>query len=1357
MPPEFERLMESVVGGGWTRFGDGAYAPLGRALRGFDLRATVAAVAGLLTVPVHQPGTIRLEVLLHLAVVHCRGDRAPTLVDVRGWVEEMLAALPVRRAEDPVEDVCVSNVIAPGGNYRLFQGVWESSDRWLQAVLDAFLHTAWGRDRLRVLAPVVALLRLSDAAAERAGLARWASPDRAEAADAFLAPDLDLPALQQRMTFTTADLTTLGVAVEDLRPFLLPPTARGRVRAEALGHSTLERFPLLAVEGGLVLALPTAVSPAARRYVVEECARRGELPAFRGVLRDAHYHAVVEEALRHVDAPDGVGRLLLPTEGLPRPTGPVHWDEVLCPIDEDKLAQVLLLHPLLDGVVQVGLDTPADLGAAEANLVRHMEATARHLAPHAAGGLTVLVIGGVGGGLMLPYPTLPAGWHCVVMSAANFETFAWSRDASLLRLWKLQEQAARLTGAGVQIVETNDALTTYAYWAGHGFAFCPAEFPFPPAHPGLLTIGTDLVRSFRLEERRRHDVHAVPVDAADTALRVRRLGPTAIFPSMLGRPIYVADELLRRGELAGVYEHPELSVWVWAAAPEDPPAVREFVYQLWEGLLSWLDRLVPQLTALLEPPPRAGRPAPVVHVRLAVSDEPGWQHFTEPGHPPEARPMATLDAQAGVVAITVPFGFIPMLRRPANDGERALLEVVSEALVTWLTRDAAGPGAAPQATEAEALVIAHQAVRDAMCGEGTRFLHMFDAAGPTDELAVLRPGRAKSPRFLFPEDQATWEDGLAWSVVDRATLGVLRAPAPEGEAAGAAVPAAEPPPSDVVPSAAPPTPNAGPRASAGPVPNAPSDAGPGQDLDDVRELVGDPACTAALGALVDVLWTDLRDRLREINGPSLVTRAVENSEAIFRDREHWRRTSSALLALYGETDEVGRISAERDGRRSAAGNAARVLAEMAVCTCPRDGGRAASLADYDRLVAGVHLLIEAAFDSDAIHHGLAEPRLRVHPNGTIDADRGFVAALLNPFAVEVHSADFRAAADGYAELYRPRHDSTLAPAGPDDPAPLADGDPELPALFAPDFVAAFTAEYGIAPSRLLDGLAELVGLGLEGGSLVVSSTRGAVAGRLAEARGFTAQEATAFFGMLALVPRDDWAVTPKGFRARDWQPWRFRRRLSVVARPLVTFGGDDAAPLIFGMYQLGASVSYLFENMRSAWLPEEFFRSRAMIRFRGSVVNAEGAAFTQDVAARLRDAGWEVRTEVLMSTLGASPELGDLDVVAWRAGDDRLLLIECKRLQPARTVGEIGELLTQFRGETGDRLGRHVRRCDWVREHMGETARALGLPDHGRVVAPLLVTNRDVPMRFRTDLPLSPNQIVPLGGLVDRVGQSPGR
>jgi hypothetical protein len=115
-----------------------------------------------------------------------------------------------------------------------------------------------------------------------------------------------------------------------------------------------------------------------------------------------------------------------------------------------------------------------------------------------------------------------------------------------------------------------------------------------------------------------------------------------------------------------------------------------------------------------------------------------------------------------------------------------------------------------------------------------------------------------------------------------------------------------------------------------------------------------------------------------------------------------------------------------------------------------------------------------------------------------------------------------------------------------------------------------------------------------------------------------------------------------------------------------------------------------------------------------------------------------------MTQLGASPVLGDMDVLAWREGDRRLLCIECKRLRPARTVMEILEVLNQFRGDAKDRLGRHIARIEWLKAHLREAGRGIRASLAGLDVVPLLITNAVVPMQFVADLPIGPNQVLPL-------------
>src|SRR2546421_7896483 len=170
VPPGLAAAFSALSAGDSTLVGAEEYSELGRALKEFDPEFTIPAIAGLLTVPEYQAANIRIELLLHLAVLHCRGGKRPRITDVARWLQITLANLPVRRMEDPLEDVHVSNVVAPGGNYRIFEGTWESNDYYLQDVLDCVFQSRSSAEFTPVGRPIAALLRLSDAVATRGRL-----------------------------------------------------------------------------------------------------------------------------------------------------------------------------------------------------------------------------------------------------------------------------------------------------------------------------------------------------------------------------------------------------------------------------------------------------------------------------------------------------------------------------------------------------------------------------------------------------------------------------------------------------------------------------------------------------------------------------------------------------------------------------------------------------------------------------------------------------------------------------------------------------------------------------------------------------------------------------------------------------------------------------------------------------------------------------------------------------------------------------------------------------------------------------------------------------------------------------------
>jgi hypothetical protein len=100
----------------------------------------------------------------------------------------------------------------------------------------------------------------------------------------------------------------------------------------------------------------------------------------------------------------------------------------------------------------------------------------------------------------------------------------------------------------------------------------------------------------------------------------------------------------------------------------------------------------------------------------------------------------------------------------------------------------------------------------------------------------------------------------------------------------------------------------------------------------------------------------------------------------------------------------------------------------------------------------------------------------------------------------------------------------------------------------------------------------------------------------------------------------------------------------------------------------------------------------------GHANNIQRTEFNSSVADRMEELGWRVRKEVKLTwLLGCSLDrnYGDVDVLAWRPESGRVLAIECKDVQFNKTLGEVAEQLSDFRGEVRpdgkpDLLKRHA-------------------------------------------------------------------
>lgn len=497
-------------------------------------------------------------------------------------------------------------------------------------------------------------------------------------------------------------------------------------------------------------------------------------------------------------------------------------------------------------------------------------------------------------------------------------------------------------------------------------------------------------------------------------------------------------------------------------------------------------------------------------------------------------------------------------------------------------------------------------------------------------------------------------------------------------------------------------------------------------------LHGKEECNRFLNELNDEVWQSIKEDLNKLNRGPLIERLIENNEAIIADRRHWERTALAMISLHEAEEDVHRIARDRESERSLAALCTRTLLEMSICESPEEEGYVVGDPELNRLLAKVAYLLEIARASDAVHNGLVNNEIEVFSNGEFHIDMDPVAKVMMPFLSEYFYEGFNASANRYADLY------VEGSAKDNRQRTAAD---ELPG----EFLSAFKVEYGLSVDHAIDCWVGLSEFCVAKGSVVVTSGRPEIYEFIKNDKGLSETTVNAFLHAFSLWPRKNWPSPPKGYHKKSLYPWRYRRPLSAVSRPIMQISTNEVT---FGLGSLGEGVSYVLSRAQTGQLPgEEFFATDEMRRYIGHANREHGMAFGEDVGKALEDQGWNVRVEVNMSEFNAPKELGDLDVLAWKDSGE-VLLIECKRLQLAKTVAEVAEICKRFRGEAKDELAKHVERVDWLLEHFDEVKRVTGVDVELTKAEDLLVTNTHVPMMYIEDLPVSASKIGPLNRLV---------
>ncbi len=1203
---------------------------LEKKLKPFHPIKSATLVAGLLTEPKLHANTIRLEALVHMLLAHGKGNRIASAAHLDTWLNSDTKLSSIALREDPPEDVFISNVITDDGNRRIFEGTWESSDFFLQRLLNVIKALPKNEEADSLRKEVNALLKLSEAIASRRRLPRYIVGGGEDKGDIPLPKRRQLESKAQAITFSEANLRRLGVNPEELSVFIFDTEKREALEEQSFEDSDIIRRPLVYDDEKWVVLLPGCLATALRHHILNWMCKAGRHESFDRQLLAEYRNLLGKTSILGSALPASVA--VIPDKAL----GKLILD-FAAKIDSGRYIHLLILVDSLNDFQEHGL---IGFSKEDFQLSKELHNRVQHVRAHCSSqegfkqGLTLVVVCGYGRASMIAIEREARDWWVEVVPASDLQTLSRVSEASSLFLWKLLRHQRHIEESGCKFVNINGLLNMYGHWTQSEYLMLSPDLEYG-GKPWTLIICTDLVLHVRKKVRQSWDENALRLPDG-SYVPVCLKGANDHFVQNDGHTLYECHESTCKGDLLGACVG-KTCLWWLSIEPGKTSLSPRSIFQIWDALHNWLKRAIPVLELNI-----GKLRSDIILIVLDFGNLHSDQVETIPEIELHSCLSVSIDSERFTIRISMRDPFFGSFNHPENLAERALLKSLTQGTLLLAGCD----------FDEEAL---NSILSEIVPNNDARYVHAFQAKGFRDHLQGF-----DLPEELFIDDAdvAHTKLGLGWLVT----------------------------------------------------------------MDRKKNAFSSPGESSLfLNKVIDAIWVRMRERLRTLNRVCFLREALRCIEGCEAEKGRWERTHRALLALHD--DETASLSRAVYGvsRCTVAQIALRIIIEMAVCECPVYTGADTGKLDFAPLMSDAFCIFQFGGWSDAIHKGVMDPSVNIFPNGDIQLVTEFRDQICNPLGHHFVSSQLRDGAKNYDELCEPSNTTSHAKN-----------------LFPEKFQKAFSQEFGftLEDARATRGMLEEIAYDKK--QCVFVTQLEELCNHCSTSNTVTVALLKSFLDRFCLWPRERWNKAPDGFKKKDWYPWRFRRRLSLISRPLLRLDNSDNPRYIISPGLLAQSMWYVVSRYYDAEVETSDCRSPLMKEWVDAEKNRQGHVFATKVFKVMKESGYETRLELTLNELlgeKLDKDYGDVDVIAWRDDKEDVLIIECKDIMLAKTPNEMADQLNRFAGQASqdgrrDELLKHLDRCKLLGEKRACLAKTIELEAHNIRIKSVVCFSSAVPMQF---------------------------